>query len=79
LDIDTSAFPWSDQIALTPLFFNGGTAYRQLLVAPDGELQVFDGGINRGPLEPGSGLLLASGTLNATVAINEATGRVTIP
>jgi type II secretory pathway pseudopilin PulG len=79
LDIDTSAPPWSAQIALTAKFFNGGTAYNQLLIGPDGQLQAFDGGINRGPLQSGSGVLLTSDTLSATVAISETTGRVSIP
>lgn len=79
LDIDMTAPPWSAQIALTARFFNAGMAYNQLLIGPGGQLQVFDAGINRGPLQSGSGVLLTLGTLSATVAINETTGRVTIP
>jgi prepilin-type N-terminal cleavage/methylation domain-containing protein len=79
LDIDTSAPPWSAQIAMTARFFHGGTAYTQLLIGPGGQLQVYDGGINRGPLQSGSGVVLASGTLSAMVAIDETIGRVSIP
>jgi prepilin-type N-terminal cleavage/methylation domain-containing protein len=79
LDIDTSAPPWSAHVALTAKFMQGGIAYDQLLVGPSALLQVFDGGVNRGPLQSGSGVVLTSGPLSATVAINETFGRVTIP
>jgi prepilin-type N-terminal cleavage/methylation domain-containing protein len=79
LDIDTSAPPWSAHVALTAKFMQGGTAYNQLLVGPSALLQVLDAGVNRGPLQSGSGVVLTSGPLSATVAINETFGRVTIP
>lgn len=78
-DMDTSAPPWSAQIAVTPRFFHGGSAYNQLLVGPGAQLVAFDGGVNRGPLQSGSGILVTSGTLSATVAIHETLGRVSIP
>ena len=78
-DIDTSAAPWADEVTLTAQFLHGGTAYQQLLIGPSGQLQVFDAGTMRGPLESGSFLMVASGTLSATVGIDEKTGRVTIP
>jgi prepilin-type N-terminal cleavage/methylation domain-containing protein len=65
-------------VALAPRFFQGGTAYQQLLVGPAGQMQVFDGGVNRGPLEPGSGVALSLGSLSTTVEISHATGRVAI-
>lgn len=78
MEIDATAPPWSGQLAMTPTFFQGGVAYRQLLVSPGGALQVFDAGLNRGALQAGSGVLVAVGTASANVAIAE-TGRVTIP
>jgi len=78
LHMDVAAYPWSEQIGMTARFFQGGTPYTQLLVGPVGQLQVMDSGINRGPLQSGSGVLLTSGTLSATVAINESTGRIAI-
>ena len=79
LDIGASAPLGWNSIAMTGSFFSGGVAYTQLLVGPAGQLRAFDGGIDRGPLQPGSGVVLSSGTLSAAVAISEATGRVAIP
>jgi prepilin-type N-terminal cleavage/methylation domain-containing protein len=79
LDIDIAAAPWSSQVGMTARFYQGGVAYQRLLLGPGGTLQVFDGAINRGPLQAGSGVVLTLGTLSATVAIDEATGRVVIP
>lgn len=79
LELDTGAPPWSGEIALTPNFRNGGNAYNQLLIGPGGQLQAFHGGVNRGTLQTGSGVILTSGTLSATVAIHETLGRVTVP
>ena len=77
--IDTSAAPWGYGVTLDAQFLQGGSAYRQLLISPSGQLQVLDAGTMRGPLEPGSALVVASGTASATVKIDENTGRVTIP
>jgi type II secretory pathway pseudopilin PulG len=79
LDVGASAPLWSSSIAMTGSFFSGGVAYPQLLVGPAGQLRAFDGGIDRGPLQSGSGVVLSSGTLSVAVAINEATGWVAIP
>lgn len=79
MEIDATAPPWAGQLAMTPQFFQGGTAYGQLLVSPGGGLQVFDGGVNRGALQSGSGVLVAVGGMSATVAIAETTGRITLP
>jgi type II secretory pathway pseudopilin PulG len=78
LDIGASAPLGSSSIAMTGSFFSGGVAYTQLLVGPAGQLRAFEGGIDRGPLQSGSGVVLTSGTLSAAVAISEATGRVAI-
>jgi hypothetical protein len=43
------------------------------------QLQVLDAGTDRGPLQSGSGVALTLGSLSATVAIAESTGKVTIP
>ena len=79
LDVGASASLWSSSIAMSGSFFSGGVAYPQLLVGPAGQLRAFDGGIDRGPLQSGSGVVLSSGTLSVAVAINEATGWVAIP
>ena len=79
LDIGMSSPLWPNSIAMTGSFFSGGVAYTQLLVGPAGQLRAFEGGIDRGPLQSGSGVVLTSGTLSAAVAISEATGRVAIP
>jgi len=79
LELDASAPPWSGKIAMAASFFQGGTAYQQLLIGPAMQLQVFDSGTNRGPLQSGSGVGLTLGSLSATVAIAETTGKVTIP
>ena len=79
LDISTPAPLASNPIAMSGTFFSGGVAYTQLLVGPAGQLRAVEGGVDRGPLQPGSGVVLTSGMLNATVAISEATGRVVIP
>jgi type II secretory pathway pseudopilin PulG len=78
LDIGASAPLWSSAIAMSGSFFSGGVAYTQLLVGPVGQLRAFEGGVDRGPLQAGSGVVLTSGTLSAAVAISEATGRVAI-
>jgi type II secretory pathway pseudopilin PulG len=78
LDIGASAPLGWNSIAMTGSFFSGGVAYTQLLVGPAGQLRAFEGGIDRGPLQSGSGVVLTSGTLSAAVAISEATGRVAI-
>jgi type II secretory pathway pseudopilin PulG len=78
LDIGASAPLGSSSIAMTGSFFSGGVAYTQLLVGPAGQLRAFEGGIDRGALQSGSGVVLTSGTLSAAVAISEATGRVAI-
>ena len=79
LELDAAEPPWSGKVAMAASFFHGGTAYQQLLIGPATQLQVFDGGINRGPLQSGSGVALTLGSLSATVTIAETTGRVTIP
>jgi prepilin-type N-terminal cleavage/methylation domain-containing protein len=79
LELDASAPPWSGKIALAASFFQGGTAYQQLLIGPATQLQAFDAGTNRGPLQSGRGVALTLGSLSATVAIAETTGKVTIP
>src|SRR5919198_1487945 len=67
------------QVDMAPRFFKGGTPYTQLLIGPGPQLQAFEGGINRGALEAGSGVVLTLGLQTTTVSLNEATGKVTIP
>ena len=79
LDIDVSASAFSAQVAMQPRFLQGGTAYAQLLIGPGTQLRVLDGAIDRGPLQAGSGIVLSLDSASVTVAIDEATGRVTLP
>lgn len=80
LDIDIAEGAFSGAVAMAPRFMQGGTAYKQLLVGPAGQLQVFDGpSTNMGALQSGSGIVLSLGTPSVTVTINEATGFVAIP
>ena len=79
MELDIAARPWRGQVALEAAFINGGIGYRQLLVGPAGQLQAFDAGVNRGALQAGSGVVLTAGTLNAMVAIDATSGRVTSP
>ena len=79
LDIGTSQPQWPSSVAITGRFFSGGVAYSQLLVGPAGQLQAFEGGVNRGPLQPGSGVELSAGSVSVVVAISETTGRVALP
>jgi len=79
LDLDTSgpAF-FSGQVSMAPRFFLGGTAYTRLLIGP-GTLLVLDGVSTLGALQAGSGIVLTLGQQSVTVALNETTGRVTLP
>ncbi len=79
MDIDVAGSAFSAQVGLTPRFLNGGTAYAQLLIGPATQLQAFDGGINKGALQAGSGMVLSHGSASVTVAVDEITGRVTLP
>jgi prepilin-type N-terminal cleavage/methylation domain-containing protein len=80
LDIDIAGGAFSAPVSMAPTFMQGGTAYKQLLIGPAGQLQVFDGpSANMGALQPGSGIVLALGAPSVTVSINETTGFVAIP
>jgi prepilin-type N-terminal cleavage/methylation domain-containing protein len=79
LDVDASGPAFSGRGSMEPQFFQGGVAYTQLLIGPGTPPQVFDGGINRGALQAGSGIVLTVGPQSATVALNEITGLVTLP
>ena len=86
LDVSTSGPAFSGLVSMTPRFMQGGTAYTQLLivgpggVGPEtGTLHVFQGSTYQGPLEAGSGVVLTLGPQSVTVALNETTGRVTLP
>ena len=80
LDIDIEGGAFSAPVTVAPAFMQGGTAYKQLLIGPAGQLQVFDGPANNmGPLQSGSGVVLSLGTPSVTVSINETNGFVVIP
>jgi len=80
LDIDITGGALSGPVAMTPRFMQGGTPYKQLLIGPAGQLQVFDGpSTNMGALQSGSGIVLSLGTPSVTVTIDETTGLVAIP
>ena len=78
LDLDTSGPAFSGQVSMAAKFFLGGTAYTRLLIGP-GTLMVFDGVSTLGALQAGSGIVLTLGQQSVTVALNETTGRVTLP
>jgi len=89
LDVDTSGPAFSGQVSIAPKFFYGGTAYTQLLivgagvVSPGTQLYVYDSSTSpptqKGPLGPGSGVVLTLGPQSVMVALNEITGLVTLP
>ena len=79
LELDASTRPWAGQVSLVARFYQGGTPYSQLLISPGPQLQVIDAGVNRGPLQSGSGVMVTLGSLSALVTIAESTGRVGIP
>ena len=79
MDIDVAGSAFSSGVTLSPRFLQGGTAYATLLIGPATQLQAFDGGINKGALQSGSGIDLSLGSASVTVAVNELTGRVTLP
>lgn len=79
LNIDVAGSAFSQGIGLAVRFFQGGTAYAQLLVGPGAQMKVFDGATIRGPLEAGSGVVVSLNSTSVTVALNEVTGRVTLP
>lgn len=79
-DLNTKEATFSGAVSMTPAFMQGGTAYKQLLIGPAGQLQVFDGpSTNMGALQSGSGIVLSLGAPSLTVTINENTGFVAIP
>ncbi len=85
LDIDTSGPAFSGQIGMAATFFipYNGTAYPQLMiVSPGTQLYVYDGASPPnlvGPLGQNSGVVLTLGPQSVMVALNEITGRVTLP
>ena len=80
LVIDTAGSAFSANVGITPKFMRGGTAWAQLLIGPGGQLQAFDGpSNNKGTLQAGSGIVVALGTQNLTVSVNEVTGFVALP
>lgn len=80
LNIDTAGSAFSGSVSMTARFMQGGIAYKQLLIGPAGQLQVFDGpSANMGALQSASGIVLALGASSVTVTVNETTGFVAIP
>ena len=79
--LDVSGSPFSRDVSLAPQFRAGGSAWLQLLIGPGlSQLQVFDGAaVNKGTLQPNSGVLLSYGGQSITVSLNEATGLVSLP
>jgi prepilin-type N-terminal cleavage/methylation domain-containing protein len=79
--LDISGSPFSQNVTLTAQFRAGGSAWTQLLIGPGlTQMQVFDGAsTNKGPLQANSGVRLGYGGQSVSVAINEATGLVTLP
>ncbi len=79
LDIDVAGSAFSQGVGMAVQFYQGGTPYAQLLVGPGAQLKAFDGAAVKGPLEAGSGVVVSVNSASVTVAINEVTGRVTLP
>lgn len=79
--LDISGSPFSQGVTPTPQFKAGGSAWTQLLIGPGlAQLQAFDGvTVNKGALEPDSGVLLSYGGQSITVSLNEATGLASLP
>jgi prepilin-type N-terminal cleavage/methylation domain-containing protein len=79
MDIDVAGSAFFGQVVLTPRFLQGGMPYAQLLIGPVSQLQVLDGAGTKGALQAGSGIVVSRNGIAVTVAINEVTGRVTLP
>ena len=80
LDIDTAGSTFTKPVSMTARFMQGGTAYTQLLISPATQMRVFDGpAANIGPLQSGSGIVVALGASSLTVTIHESSGFVAIP
>ena len=80
VDIVTAEASSSAPVSMTAQFMQSGVPYLQLLISPTLQLNAFDGpSTNKGLLQANSGIVLALGTQNVTVTINETTGFVTIP
>jgi prepilin-type N-terminal cleavage/methylation domain-containing protein len=79
--LSVSGSPFSLGVILAPQFRAGGSAWPQLLIGPGlSQLQAFDGAtVNKGALQPNSGVLLSYGGQSITVSLNEATGLVSLP
>lgn len=79
--LDISGSPFSQGVSPTPQFKAGGSPWTQLLIGPGmTQLQAFDGAtVNKGVLQPDSGVLLGFGGQSITVSLNEATGLVSLP
>ncbi len=88
LDIDTSGPAFSGQVSMAARFLvplNSTPYPRLFIIGPVTQLQlyVYDGATPtpnlKGPLGPGSGVVLTLGPQSVTVAVNETTGLVTLP
>jgi prepilin-type N-terminal cleavage/methylation domain-containing protein len=79
--LDVSGSPFSRGVLLTPQFRAGGSARPQLLIGSGlTQMQGFDGAaVNKGTLQPNSGVLLSYGGQSITVSLNEVTGLVSLP
>ena len=79
--LDVAANPYSQGVTLTPRFMAGGQPRPQLLIGPGlTQMRGFDGaGSSQGALQAGSSIQLAFGSQGATVAIDSATGMVSVP
>jgi len=77
-DFNVDAGSFAPGITLTPEFIAGGGSRPQLLIGP-GSLTGYDTPTSFGAIQSGSGILLSTGTQSRRVAINETTGRVSLP
>jgi type II secretion system protein H len=79
MTVDASGAAVFGPVGMEPRFFKAGTAYTQLLIGPATQLEAVEGGVKQGALESGSAVVLTLGSHSVLVALNETTGRVTIP
>lgn len=81
-NVAVSNGPFSSGVAVTPRFMGGGSAWGGVVFDADGsasEACQVTGLNGKGAPEAGSGVLLAIGARQVTVALDAATGRVTGP
>lgn len=81
-DLNVSGGPFSSGVAVTPRFMAAGVPWGGVVFDADGkaaDVCQVTGMNSKGPPEAGSGILLTYANRQVTVALDVATGRVTVP